>query len=1113
MRFSCPKCGKVIDVDAQGVDDSFACPHCKANLRYSVEAVHPGRIIAGFELQELLGVGGMGEVWLAYQQSMDRQVAIKILSPYLSKDKSFVENFLEEVKLAAKLEHPNIVSAFDAGVDDGIYYLAMSYVPGETFAVRVGREKMLPEKEVMKIALHIAKALDYAWERFKIVHRDVNPANIMLTPEGNIKLMDMGISKNMDEDNGEVEESLLGTPNYISPEQIRGDSPLDFRSDIYSLGSTLYHLATGIVPFDSEDNYEILRRQLEEDLPLASETNPKISSECSKLIAEMMSKDKEQRPKSWQAVIDRVEQISSWSTVSGAGTAVKDAHHKQVTVSREHLKKLHEDHVRQVERSGRRSALPMLFILLALVALSAFLALRVLEQKEGNIDNRSFEGQSFDPKAESPKGGVAEDVAEVEDPGNIEATKQSRMERIERAWNRAVILERENPESYLAIVREYSRVRDMARGTVFQARAEKKLEEFERRHRAKIVMNELGMLAKRHVASGDYRAAASVYSEYSGAGQEETRGLRMRIADRLLSMAEAEPQISQGTEDQEESEDSATEDFMTDIASDLCQAKLNEVLMKCNAFEQRPIEEPSKSISRQIKAYVEDILRSEQKLREALMSGDIKSVTMLVNGERRTVGVKTDGEELLAEVRQGRGLAHFPFSLRQIPIEERYRILDGRIDAVPREIYIGIYYFNKGELEEARQHFENSGELSPYLLRHLADFRKGMQEKKVADSIAMLLSASGLIERGEEIDWQKIAEQDRLRRISRQDAESLLKGLSSLREGAADSDYMRKNGEQIAEFCKLIESTDFRDSSESLFGKAIGTDLSAGLELEKQIVRARSSRGIPLRCNPKGRGLGVIPELAGEKLNSNMILIIQSGDYSNREISLSGKNNITIKAEEDVENCILNILDCRDVNIQGVGIGVLKIRGSQYTVVDSRISDFRSYGSNGLVHNSRLGNALCSGAVVYDHCLITSLAPLDTDKINLRNSILYGYVGGSGAEMEYVPCFRWLNGHDAVVTLQNSLVFTKGVIGVVNEISRHFEVRRYWDRNVEDRKFYNIANIKDRVRLENSFMRDPEFANPGKHDYRLKYNSPARKGSISGKNDIGPSPDLKPFPL
>ncbi|MEI6233838.1 MAG: FHA domain-containing serine/threonine-protein kinase [Planctomycetota bacterium] len=220
-----------------------------------------GKKIGGYQLVERLGVGGMGEVYKAVQLSLGRQVALKILSPELTSDRTFVERFLREARAAGRLNHPNIVQVHDSGEQQGIYYFSMEYVDGGSVQDLITGGRKLSETRATEIALQSARALDYA-QKVGIVHCDVKPDNLMLTASGDVRLADLGIAKQTNEKGSADQlDGVFGSPHYMAPEQARG-LQLDHRSDLYSLGVTYYRMLLGRVPFNGKDAKEIMERQV-----------------------------------------------------------------------------------------------------------------------------------------------------------------------------------------------------------------------------------------------------------------------------------------------------------------------------------------------------------------------------------------------------------------------------------------------------------------------------------------------------------------------------------------------------------------------------------------------------------------------------------------------------------------------------------------------------------------------------------------------------------------------------------------------------------------------------------------------------------------------------------
>ena len=306
-NFECRKCGTSFEADFK--KNTVCCPNCK-NMDFPETKLRAGFNINGFELKKKIGIGAMGQVWLAVQTSMQRYVAIKILSPSVCSKPGFIERFQGEIKNSAKLEHTNIITAFDAGCKNGFYYLASSYVDGENLEQKLIQKKRINEKEALKIALGIAEALSYSWSEFNLLHRDIKPSNIIIDKNNMPKLMDMGLSKCINEDPSlTYDGEIVGTPYYMSPEQAKGQTDLDLKSDIYSLGATLYHLVTGQLPFDGTNSVGILTKHITEPLVPPIDKNNIISTEINALIIKMMEKKLDSRIQTWYEVIGEITKI------------------------------------------------------------------------------------------------------------------------------------------------------------------------------------------------------------------------------------------------------------------------------------------------------------------------------------------------------------------------------------------------------------------------------------------------------------------------------------------------------------------------------------------------------------------------------------------------------------------------------------------------------------------------------------------------------------------------------------------------------------------------------------------------------------------------------------
>jgi serine/threonine-protein kinase len=260
--------------------------------------------IPGYQLLEKLGQGSMGLVYKARQLSMNRLVAVKIVNPRLSGNREFLERLTREAHIAAKLSHNNIVQAIDVGSAGSFHYFVMEYVEGTTVRDELDRGKVYAEREAVDVALQVAQAVQHAHRR-GLIHRDVKPGNVLLTPDGIAKLADLGMARETaDEALAQREKGLsIGTPFYMAPEQIRGRTDVDGRADIYSLGATLFHMVTGRPPFPGADVDAVFRGHLEGELTPPDRLKKDLSIGLGEVVERMMARDRRQRYQSPEDLI------------------------------------------------------------------------------------------------------------------------------------------------------------------------------------------------------------------------------------------------------------------------------------------------------------------------------------------------------------------------------------------------------------------------------------------------------------------------------------------------------------------------------------------------------------------------------------------------------------------------------------------------------------------------------------------------------------------------------------------------------------------------------------------------------------------------------------------
>lgn len=268
--------------------------------------------LGNYLIQDKIGSGGMGDVYLAEHSRMQRKVALKVLPKAMAEDEKTIRRFQREVQAAAKLSHSNIVTAFDADEAKGIHYLVMEYVDGTDLSALVKKQGVLSVEQTLDCILQAARGLEYAHNK-GVIHRDIKPSNLLLDSEGTVKILDMGLARinNVDDENPVTaltgSESVMGTVDYMSPEQAQSTHTADCRSDIYSLGCSLYYLVTGDSVYGGQTVVNRILAHRDQPIPSLSATHGHVPHDVDAIYQKMIAKKPEDRFQTMQEVIDAIE--------------------------------------------------------------------------------------------------------------------------------------------------------------------------------------------------------------------------------------------------------------------------------------------------------------------------------------------------------------------------------------------------------------------------------------------------------------------------------------------------------------------------------------------------------------------------------------------------------------------------------------------------------------------------------------------------------------------------------------------------------------------------------------------------------------------------------------
>jgi serine/threonine-protein kinase len=332
-----------------------------------------GEVIAGrYELEELIGAGGMSSVFKARDTLLERSVALKILHEHFGADDDYVERFRREARAVAQLSHPNIVTVIDRGEEDGRQFIVFELVEGRTLKEILEEEGRLPPRSALEIALQVARGLAFAHEH-GLVHRDVKPQNVILNGDGRAKVTDFGIARSLDVQGVTQSGTVLGTSNYIAPEQAKGET-VDRRTDVYSLGVVLFELLTGDVPFPGDTFVAVAMQHVNEPAPRVLDVRPDVPVRVAHAVDRALEKDPAAR---FPTMDSFAAELEACLAQLGPGPEADVTLVRPTPVLRESRRRL-------AQAGPRRRLLPLGLVLLGLALLALVLATLLLRGSSGH---------------------------------------------------------------------------------------------------------------------------------------------------------------------------------------------------------------------------------------------------------------------------------------------------------------------------------------------------------------------------------------------------------------------------------------------------------------------------------------------------------------------------------------------------------------------------------------------------------------------------------------------------------------------------------------------------------------------------------------------------------
>lgn len=726
IKFSCPKCRVHIEVDSGQAGRRNQCPKCAAPFLIPQAHLGPGVTVGGFTIIREIGAGGMGYVYLARQISLDREVALKILSPQVADSKEDRARFLDEMRLLARLQHPNIVVAHDAGEDAGVLFLAMDYMAGDSLEKQVKQTGPRPETDALKIALGVSEALAYAWDRHKMLHLDVKPANILTDAHGATKLADFGIARRLTAGQGAVDDGFIrGSPNYMSPEQAQGVEPLDCRSDIYSLGATLYQLVTGRTPFESPTVDETLQKLSRESLPDPRERVPTLSRNLVLLLERMMARDRDRRYKTWDAVIDDIRRVQRKRSLKkspmGQGESlikrndrlpVRGAGDRALATKRHSTSGAGA--VRSSETDDSRPAL----IIGGSVALMLIVALLIYINSVEKKTPQHYRREVVTVPAQPPAQRQPITFQVKPQPAPVAPTPGS-TSGLAAKFGEAVRYARENPKDYEGAISRYEAVCDMGPGTEYwrRALAAKRQLEAERWQQVQVVINGLQAKIRPLEAKGRWMDALAIVRDYDGPWKAECAEFRTNVTTYLEKKAR-------------EAGVRALRAALDGIAGDVLACNVTSTVQRIVSIDQDPAIQPVTSEWKALRGSIVKAAALQRTLLESFRSSIGKQITVSIKRGRESLQI--DGVEgttikasRLVETEGGRATVALArnFTLDELTISEKMERV-GKEETDDDKMLRGLVCAGERDFAGAKAFFEGcDNEFVQVLLRQTEQLR------------------------------------------------------------------------------------------------------------------------------------------------------------------------------------------------------------------------------------------------------------------------------------------------------------------------------------------------------------------------------------------------------
>jgi serine/threonine-protein kinase len=736
--------------------------------------------IPGFQIIEIMPHAGMSKVYKARQLSLDRVVVLKVLPQSMVKDRSDIERFAEEARITAQLKHSNIVQIYDfASTPNGIYYFVMEFVSGYSMGDWIRRKGRLTEENALLCTQCVAVAMNYAWERARVVHCDIKPDNIMIDGDGTVKVADLGLARSLilSRKAQEGEDMVYGTPNYISPEQAKGEQDIDCRSDIYSLGATLYHAATGIMPFEEKQNSDVMELQVTSYIPDAIDVNPSLSIATACLIEKMMAKHRRYRYRNWDELIKDIVRARSEKIpfgkmpADGTSTVLRNkvrqefiANLEKTRAQKEILPKRSSTVLIKPSRSRSAitnaeikrgvflfksskefilfGALLMVFIIGAILFSEAF-------SKRGAKAERAivFEGVEESSNVSVQVVAATSSLKKVDlsstdkVPQNVPVNIENREESARLAFEAALEWVRTHTNDFEGAILRFHKISEDTRGTKYSILALAELDKIkERKEKARCaVISILNSNAALLEVQCQYDKAIMLLKNYNGAFARETESERF---DQIKKLEEKKRQwVERQAEIQKRMEEALIE--TSDI---LLRGDMTNALNRVRTFlEENKIDLAQKRVQ-EVAALIRSLSGMEETIAKSFLENRNKDIKVkFVKGEELMFIRDVDGNKVTAEkvnvIDAGRISRSANFKVSEISLEEKLARLS-YTNKIEMAFNRSFLFMQHNEYEKAMEEIAVLPDwLATPIRKSFTEYRRRATENKAQQELCKILCA------------------------------------------------------------------------------------------------------------------------------------------------------------------------------------------------------------------------------------------------------------------------------------------------------------------------------------------------------------------------------------